>query len=212
MQFTAVNPPKKGTKKAKAKNRSAGRRKWGSPAQRAAFARMIAARDAVKSTKTRKSGGTMPAKRKKSAARSSPKKKSKRTYARRGFIGGALPVVTAAGAGVAGIMLANQVIPRLPIPDSWKTPTGIGLVQVGIGVVIATVGRRMLGRYATPMGVGVATMGGVQLAAALMNRGVSGLGWLEPTPALAANALGYLERTPAMDAGLGTPIETATYG
>ncbi len=205
MQFTAVNPPKKRKKKA-------GTRKWGSPAQRKAFAKMIAARKSKSKSrspaKRRSAGGTIVATRKKRRRTATKPKSRRRSYSRRGFAG--MPVVIAAGAGTAGIMLANQIIPRLPIPDNMKTPTGMGLIQIGLGVAIATVGRRLLGKYATPMGVGVATMGGVQLAASIMNRGVSGLGYLDTTPALTAS-LGYLDSTPALTAGLGSPLETETY-
>jgi len=207
MNFTAVNPPKKRKGKKKA-----GTRKWGSPAQRKAFAKMIAARKSSSpSRKRRSAGGTTVATKKKRRKTATKPRSRRRSYSRRGFAG--MPVVIAAGAGTAGIMLANQIIPRLPIPDNMKTPTGMGLIQIGLGVAIATVGRRVLGKYATPMGVGVATMGGVQLAASIMNRGVSGLGYLDTTPALlSSQGMGYLDSTPALTAGLGSPLETETYG
>lgn len=175
MNLVIANPPRRTRK-----------RRWGSPAQRAALKRMLAANPRRKKShrRTRRRsivrtnpGGSTVAKRRKSPRRRSVRRSIRRTYrkARRsvgrgGMLSKYLPpggLVAIAG-GVGGFLGTQYALAKLPLPAQLQTGNGRIAAKVLIGIVGRMVLKRANPSIANAFAVGAFTSAGLDIAGKAM--------------------------------------------
>lgn len=180
------------------------KRKWGSPAQKRALARMLAAGRKARrgTTRTRrKSSGRRSARRTSLPPKESPvKKKSRRRSSGRrarralrsvrrggralgGFVPAGTPIMVLGA--TAGMIVPDFVLSKLPLPDSLKSPGAALAVKGALIFGLGFLAKRFIGKPAAAAFV----FGGIAAIAAPIVRGklgLSGVGTSDVTSQLGA--------------------------
>lgn len=189
MNQIIFNPPR--TRKATTVPKTRRRRKWGSPKQRAALKRMLAANRRGKSPRRRavrrnppKGAITVPRKtRRRSVARVFRARRRGRTSSGRG-LGEFLPpgTIHAVAGGVAGFIGVQYAVDKIPgLPASMKVGPARMATKAAVGIAAGYLARRFAGKQiGNAIGVGALISVGLDAVNLALNKPAAGVSGYSP--------------------------------